>query len=128
MSSLSNTSTHFSNLEIYHYRNESTLLQIFSGLYNQNRQLRNLPYLSFYDEIKLLQVIKELDNFFKINIVPTFLGAHTFPPEYKNDHDKYIDLVINEMLPYVAEHNLAKFCDGFCEVTAFSAKQIGNER
>ncbi len=80
--------------------------------------------LSFYDEIKLLQVIKELDDFFKINIVPTFLGAHTFPPEYKNDHDKYIDLVINEMLPYVAEHNLAKFCDGFCEVTAFSAKQI----
>ncbi|MCK5458187.1 MAG: imidazolonepropionase, partial [Melioribacteraceae bacterium] len=48
--------------------------------------------LSFYDEIKLLQVIKELDTFFKINIVPTFLGAHTFPPEYKNDHDKYIDL------------------------------------
>ena len=80
--------------------------------------------LSFYDEIKLLQVIKELDTFFKINIVPTFLGAHTFPPEYKNDHDKYIDLVINEMLPYVAEHNLAKFCDGFCETTAFSAKQI----
>lgn len=80
--------------------------------------------LSFYDEIKLLQVIKELDIFFKINILPTFLGAHTFPPEYKNDHNKYIDLVINEMLPYVAEHNLAKFCDGFCEATAFSAKQI----
>ena len=80
--------------------------------------------LSFYDEIKLLQVIKELDKIFKINIVPTFLGAHTFPPEYKNDHDKYIDLVINEMLPYVAEHDLAKFCDGFCEVTAFSAYQI----
>lgn len=80
--------------------------------------------LSFYDEIKLLQVIKELDIFFKINILPTFLGAHTFPLEYKNDHNKYIDLVINEMLPYVAEHNLAKFCDGFCEATAFSAKQI----
>jgi len=80
--------------------------------------------LSFYDEIKLLQVIKELDNFFKITIVPTFLGAHTFPPEYKNDNDKYVDLVVNEMLPYVAEHNLANFCDGFCESTAFSAEQI----
>jgi len=80
--------------------------------------------LSFYDEIKLLQVINELDKIFKINIVPTFLGAHTFPPEYKNDHEKYIDLIVNEMLPYVAEHNLAKFCDGFCESTAFSAEQI----
>ena len=80
--------------------------------------------LSFYDEIKLLQAIRELDNIFSINIVPTFLGAHTFPPEYKNDHDKYIDLINNEMLPYVVEHNLAKFCDGFCESTAFSAKQI----
>ncbi len=80
--------------------------------------------LSFYDEIKLLQVINELNKIFKINIVPTFLGAHTFPPEYKNDNEKYIDLIVNQMLPYVAEHNLAKFCDGFCESTAFSAKQI----
>lgn len=80
--------------------------------------------LSFYDEIKLLQVINELNKIFKISIVPTFLGAHTFPPEYNNDHEKYIDLIVNEMLPYIAEHNLAKFCDGFCESTAFSAKQI----
>ncbi len=80
--------------------------------------------LSFYDEIKLLQVINELNKIFKINIIPTFLGAHTFPPEYNNDHEKYIDLIVNEMLPYVAEHDLAVFCDGFCESTAFSAKQI----
>ena len=79
--------------------------------------------LSFYDEIKLLQVIKELNKICKIDIIPTFLGAHTFPPEYKNDNDKYIDLIINELIPYVANHNLAKFCDVFCESTAFSAKQ-----
>ncbi|VAX25115.1 Imidazolonepropionase [hydrothermal vent metagenome] len=80
--------------------------------------------LSFYDEIKLLQVINEMNKLFKINIVPTFLGAHTFPPEYNNDHEKYIDLIVDEMLPYIADHNLAKFCDGFCESTAFSGKQI----
>lgn len=80
--------------------------------------------LSFYDEIKLLQVINRLNKAFKIDIIPTFLGAHTFPPEYKNDNEKYIDLIIEEMLPYVAEQKFAKFCDGFCELTAFSAKQI----
>jgi imidazolonepropionase len=79
--------------------------------------------LSFYDEIKLLQVIRELNKIYKIDIVPTFLGAHTFPPEYKNDNKKYIDLIIGELIPYVAKNKLAKFCDVFCEATAFSAKQ-----
>ncbi|MDA3860152.1 MAG: imidazolonepropionase [Melioribacteraceae bacterium] len=79
--------------------------------------------LSFYDEIKLLQVIKELNKIFPIDIISTFLGAHTFPPEYKNDNDKYIELLTNELIPYVAEHKLAKFCDAFCESTAFTAKQ-----
>ncbi|MBU0472604.1 MAG: imidazolonepropionase [Bacteroidetes bacterium] len=80
--------------------------------------------LSFYDEIKLLQVIKALNKIYKIDIIPTFLGAHTFPPEYINDNEKYIDLINNELIPYIANHNLAKFCDAFCESTAFSAEQI----
>ena len=79
--------------------------------------------LSFYDEIKLLQVIKELNKECPIEIISTFLGAHTFPPEYKNDNEKYIDLINNELIPYVAEHNLAEFCDVFCESTAFTAEQ-----
>lgn len=79
--------------------------------------------LSFYDEIKLLQVIKELNKIYPIDIIPTFLGAHTFPPEYINDNEKYIELINNELIPYVANHNLAKFCDAFCESTAFSAEQ-----
>ncbi len=79
--------------------------------------------LSFYDEIKLLQVIKKLDEIFPIDIYPTFLGAHTFPPEYQNDPEDYVSLVINEMLPYVAENKLAKFVDVFCEKTAFNVKQ-----
>ena len=79
--------------------------------------------LSYYDEIKLLQVI----NFFKkesgIDIIPTFLGAHTFPPEYKNDQEKYVSIIINEMLPFIADLKLARFCDVFCEKTAFSPAQ-----
>ena len=79
--------------------------------------------LSFYDEIKLMQVIKELNKIFSIDIVSTFLGAHTFPPEYKNDNDKYINMITTELIPYVCKNNLASFCDVFCESTAFSAEQ-----
>ncbi|RMD49226.1 MAG: imidazolonepropionase, partial [Ignavibacteria bacterium] len=46
--------------------------------------------LSYYDEIKLLQVIQQLNRIFPIDIISTFLGAHTYPPEYKNDHEQYI--------------------------------------
>jgi imidazolonepropionase len=80
--------------------------------------------LSYYDEIKLLQVINHLNQISPIDIIPTFLGAHTFPPEYKNDHQQYIEVLTNELIPYVAEHNLAYFCDAFCEQTAFSADEV----
>lgn len=80
--------------------------------------------LSFYDEIKILQVIKHLNSIYEIDIIPTFLGAHTFPPEYKNDNEQYIKIICEELLPYIAKNKLAKFCDGFCESTAFSADQI----
>jgi imidazolonepropionase len=80
--------------------------------------------LSFYDEIKLLQVI----NYFKVHspieIIPTFLGAHTYPPEYKNDHKGYLKLITDELLPYVIKNNLANFVDAFCEETAFSAQEV----
>lgn len=80
--------------------------------------------LSFYDEIKLLQVIKHLNKIFPIDIYSTFLGAHTYPPEYKNDHKKYIDIILNEMLPFIGEKKMANYCDAFCESTAFSAKDV----
>ncbi len=79
--------------------------------------------LSYYDEIKLLQVINHLNSIYPIDIVPTFLGAHTFPPEYKNEHEKYLELLTSQLIPYVAENNLAQFCDAFCEATAFSAEE-----
>ncbi len=80
--------------------------------------------LSYYDEIKLLQVINHLNDIYLIDIVPTFLGAHTFPPEYNNDHDRYVDVLVNELLPYITKNKLAVFCDAFCEKTAFSADQV----
>ncbi len=80
--------------------------------------------LDFENEIKLLQVINYLNEIYPIDIIPTFLGAHTFPPEHKTTRDEYIDEIINKMLPHIAEQKLAKFCDGFCEATAFTADEI----
>jgi len=80
--------------------------------------------LNFENERKLLQVINFLNEIYPIDIVPTFLGAHTFPPEYKNDHRGYVDEIINKMIPHFAEQKLAEFCDGFCEATAFSSNEI----
>ncbi len=80
--------------------------------------------LSFYDEIKLLQVINHFKVHSSIDIVPTFLGAHSYPPEYKNDHGQYLKLIIEELLPYVIKNKLAEHVDAFCEKTAFSAEDV----
>lgn len=79
--------------------------------------------LSFEDEVKLLETVKLLKSHFPIDIVATFLGAHTFPPEYKNNREGYLQLLIDKMLPYISENNLAEYCDAFCEATAFSAEE-----
>jgi imidazolonepropionase len=80
--------------------------------------------LDFENEIKLLKVINNLKNYCPIDIIPTFLGAHTYPGKYKEKHKLYIDEINYKMLPYIADNKLADFCDGFCESTAFSASEI----
>ncbi|TSA27242.1 MAG: imidazolonepropionase, partial [Ignavibacteriales bacterium] len=80
--------------------------------------------LSFYDEIKLLQVINHFKTHSSIEIIPTFLGAHTYPPEYQNDHKQYIDLIIKELLPYIIKNKLADSVDAFCEKSAFSSEEV----
>jgi len=80
--------------------------------------------LDFENERKLLHTIKILNEIFPIEIVSTFLGAHTFPPEFKDNHTGYVDLICNEMIPHFAKNNLAEFCDGFCESTAFTSEEI----
>ncbi len=80
--------------------------------------------LSYYDEIKLLQVINHFKSASRIEIIPTFLGAHTYPPEYKNDHKGYLNLIINELLPYLIKNKLTEHVDAFCEETAFSSEEV----
>ena len=79
--------------------------------------------LTLKDEIKSLEVIKELNKQSSLDIVPTFMGAHDFPPEYANNKDAYVDLICSEMIPEVADKKLALFCDVFCEKGYFSIKQ-----
>ncbi len=79
--------------------------------------------LTLEDELKLLCVYRRLDQHYTVNIIPTFLGAHTIPPEFKDDRKGYIDLVIEEMIPAVAEEKLAEFCDIFTEESAFTVEE-----
>jgi len=65
-------------------------------------------------ELKMLRVIKKLDNNYPITIKATFLGAHALPSEFKNNKSGYLDIVINEILPIVANESLAEFIDIFC--------------
>ncbi len=81
--------------------------------------------LTTESEIKQLQVINKLKEEYKdyIEIVPTFLGAHAFPPEFKENRDDYVELICSEMLPEVVKLGLAEYCDVFCENGYFSASQ-----
>ena len=78
--------------------------------------------LTLEDEIKSLEVIKDLNKISDIDIVPTFMGAHDFPEEI-HDKNSYIDLICNEMIPEVSKNKLAEFCDIFCEKGYFNHKQ-----
>lgn len=79
--------------------------------------------LSLEDELKTLRLYKRLANEQPLKIATTFLGAHTIPPEYKENRDGYIDLLVNEMIPAIADENLAEFCDIFVEESAFTVEE-----
>lgn len=79
--------------------------------------------LCLESELKMLRVIKKLKERSKALIKSTFLGAHTFPTEYKNNRELYINSVINEMLPAVAKENLADYIDVFCEEGFFTTQE-----
>lgn len=79
--------------------------------------------LSVDGEIKMLRVIKRLKENYPIAIKATFLGAHAFPPEYKENHAGYIDLIINEMLPKIANEHIADYIDTFLETGYFSVDE-----
>jgi len=75
-------------------------------------------------ELKMLRVIKRLKESAGIAIKATFLGAHAFPKEFKENHRGYIDLIINEMLPKIGEEGLADYIDAFCERNYFSVEEM----
>ena len=79
--------------------------------------------LSTKSEIKMLEAIKDLNEELPINLYSTFLGAHAFPPEYKDNNEGYVELIIKEMLPQIKDLNLADFCDVFCDKGFFTNKQ-----
>ncbi|HEY8412057.1 MAG TPA: imidazolonepropionase, partial [Pyrinomonadaceae bacterium] len=79
--------------------------------------------LSLEDELKLLRAIRRLDQETALRYVPTFLGAHSIPAEYRARRSEYVSLLIDEMLPQVAQQKLAEFCDVFCEENVFSADE-----
>jgi len=80
--------------------------------------------LTVDSELKMLRVIKRLKESSGIVIKATFLGAHAYPPEYKQNHKGYIDLIINEMLPEIQKENLADYIDVFCERNYFSVAEM----
>ncbi|MFV8393316.1 imidazolonepropionase [Flavobacterium sp. LB2P6] len=79
--------------------------------------------LTFDGELKMLCVIQRLAQNYPITIKATFLGAHAFPLEYASNHQGYIDLIINEMLPEIAKNKLAEFIDVFCETGYFTVDE-----
>ena len=75
-------------------------------------------------ELKMLSVSRTMNVNNDIDVIATFLGAHAIPDEYKNNRDDYIDLIINEMLPKIAEQKMAAAVDGFCETIGFQYQEM----
>jgi imidazolonepropionase len=80
--------------------------------------------LTLDGELKMLRVIKKLKEKSNVSIKSTFLGAHTYPLEFREDHKSYIDCIINEMLPAIAKEKLADYIDVFCEKGFFSVEEM----
>ena len=79
--------------------------------------------LTVEDEIKMLRVIRRLKEDYPIAIKATFLGAHAYPAEFKDNHQGYIDLIVNEMIPRIVKEKLADYIDVFCETGYFSVEE-----
>lgn len=77
----------------------------------------------FDTEIRQLQVAHKLNEDHPVDVISTFMAAHSIPKQYEDDSERFVDIIIDEMLPVVEEKNLAKFCDVFCEEGVFSIDQ-----
>lgn len=79
--------------------------------------------LDLETELKCLRVMRRLDRDHRVDVVPTYLGAHALPPEFAGRPDDYVDFVVGEVLPRVAAEGLAEFVDAFCEEGVFDAER-----
>ena len=79
--------------------------------------------LTLEDELKILRVVRRLNQETPLELVPSFLGAHAIPREHRSSPERYVQLIIEEMLPRVSSEKLAKFCDVFCEAGYFDLEQ-----
>jgi imidazolonepropionase len=79
--------------------------------------------LTTKDELKILEAIRRVDQLHAVDVVPTFMGAHAVSPEFQNNSAAFVNLVIEEMIPKVAEKELAEYCDVFCEKGVFNLEQ-----
>jgi imidazolonepropionase len=114
--------------------NDATEDELFNSAWQRLKEISKLGTgaveiksgygLSVEGELKVLRVIKRLKEKSSMSIKATFLGAHTYPVAYKQNHDGYIDLIIKEMLPIVAAEKLADYIDVFCETGFFNPQEM----
>jgi imidazolonepropionase len=79
--------------------------------------------LTLEDELKMLRAVRALDAAHPIDISATFLGAHEVPPEHRSARQRYVDVLVGEMIPAVAREGLAEWCDVFCETGVFTPEE-----
>jgi len=109
--------------EAYIYEQSKMRLQEVMQLGTGAVEIKSGYGLSVEDELKMLRVIRKLKNNYPIAIKSTFLGAHAFPTEFKENHKGYIDQIVNEMIPAIAKERLAEYIDVFCETGYFSVEE-----
>lgn len=119
-----------SSVEDFRRRDEAELvalarvrLDLFAALGTTTVEIKSGYGLAVREELKALRAVRRLATEVPLTIVPTFLGAHEVPPEYRARRDAYVRLVTEEMLPAVARERLAAFCDVFCEPGTFSTAE-----
>lgn len=105
------------------YKNAKTRIEELMSLGTVALEIKSGYGLSIEGELKMLRVIKRLKETLPLPIKATFLGAHAFPMEFRDDQDAYIDLIINEMLPAIVKEGLADYIDAFLETGYFSVAQ-----
>ncbi len=109
--------------EVDIYKQSAERLEEIMALGTGAVEIKSGYGLTLEAELKMLRVIKKLVANYPVSIKATFLGAHAFPDEFKNDKESYIQLLINKMIPEVAHKKLAEFIDVFCETNYFTIAQ-----